>query len=310
MSPVLLVIIFGIAALLILCGVVVPFTARDPLADRLSSFAERPRSLEEMELELSFYDRVMRPMIARFASQTQRLTSRQQTTRQTPTIQKRLNLAGNPYRWAPSDFMGVKAMVTVGTAGLIFILLTVLGQPLFALMGAIAGALLGFIFPELWLGQMIRSRQHEVQRSLPDSIDLLVICVEAGLGFDGALQRVCARSDNALTREFDRVLREMQVGRPRREALKDVVARTEVPDLANFIAALIQAEQLGVSVTQVISVQADQMRTIRRQRAEEAANQAPIKMLIPLILFVFPALCVVLIGPMWPKVASSGLGSV
>jgi tight adherence protein C len=102
----------------------------------------------------------------------------------------------------------------------------------------------------------------------------------------------------------------MQVGRPRREALRDVVARTEVPDLANFIAALVQAEQLGVSVTQVIAVQADQMRTVRRQRAEEMAQQAPIKMLIPMILFIFPALCVVLLGPMWPQVATSGLGQV
>jgi tight adherence protein C len=251
----------------------------------------------------------MMPAIQRLSASMQRVNRRQQV-RQTPALQKRLNLAGNPRRWTPADFWGVKALVALCGGALMFILLIALGQPVYALMAAIAGAMVGFILPELWLNQMIRERQRQVQRALPDAIDLLVICVEAGLGFDGALQRLCSRSDNALTREFDRVLREMQVGRPRREALRDVVARTEVPDLANFIAALVQAEQLGVSVTQVIAVQADQMRTVRRQRAEEMAQQAPIKMLIPMILFIFPALCVVLLGPMWPQVATSGLGQV
>src|SRR5262249_49347925 len=136
-------------------------------------------------------------------------------------------------------------------------------SPMAILFGA-GGALVGFFLPELYLNQKIRKRQHDIQRSLPDAMDLLVICVEAGLGFDGALLRLVQKTDNDLAHEFARVLQEMRVGRSRREALRDCITRTQVPDLANFIAALIQAEQLGVSVTQVLAVQADQMRTIRR----------------------------------------------
>src|SRR5205823_11124 len=184
----------------------------------------------------------------------------------------------------------------------------VAASPLALLIGA-GGALVGFLLPELYLNQIIRKRQHDIQRLLPDAMDLLVICVEAGLGFDGALLRLVQKTDNDLSHEFARVLQEMRVGRSRREALRDCVTRTQVPDLANFISALIQAEQLGVSVTQVLAIQADQMRTIRRQRAQEQAQQAPIKMLLPMLLFIFPALCVVLIGPLWPQIAASSLGN-
>jgi len=140
-------------------------------------------------------------------------------------------------------------------------------------------------------------------RALPDALDLLVISVGAGLGFDAALARVVAKSDNPLTRELNRVMQEMRVGRARRDALKDMVARTDVPDLSNFISALIQAEQLGVSVTTVLTVQADQMRVLRRQRAEEQAQQAPLKMLFPMMLFIFPALCIMILGPLWPNLS-------
>jgi len=225
-------------------------------------------------------------------------------------LQQRLNLAGNPNGWSPSDFLGIKALWAI-IAGMVVFVLTIVASasPLALLFGA-GGALVGFMLPEVYLNRIIRKRQHDIQRALPDAMDLLVICVEAGLGFDGALMRLVQKTDNDLSREFARVLQEMRVGRSRREALRDCVTRTQVPDLANFISALIQAEQLGVSVTQVLAIQADQMRTIRRQRAQELAQQAPIKMLIPMLLFIFPALCVVLIGPLWPQIAGSSLGSV
>jgi tight adherence protein C len=205
--------------------------------------------------------------------------------------------------------MGIKALWAIVSGAVVFVLsILVEASPLALLFAAIA-AVVGFILPEFYLTRVIKKRQHEIQRALPDCMDLLVICVEAGLGFDGALLRFVQKTDNHLSHEFARVLQEMRVGRSRREALRDCVTRTQVPDLANFIAALIQAEQLGVSVTQVLTVQADQMRTIRRQRAQELAQQAPIKMLIPMLLFIFPALCVVLIGPLWPQIAGSSLGS-
>lgn len=305
---VFLALLIGLGVLLLIVGVTLPFFARDPVQARLAQFAERPRSLEEMELEQPFSERVLRPLIQRLAGYMERMNRRQdvrQRERQSTSVQQKLNLAGNPNRWTPSDFLGVKALGALISGGVLFLLLTAAGQPAFALLAGAAGAFVGFVAPEFYLSQLIGQRQHDIQRILPDAMDLLVICVEAGLGFDSALARLCQKADNPLTREFARVLQELRVGRPRREALKDVIARTQVPDLANFISAIIQADQLGVSVTQVLSVQADQMRTLRRQRAEEQAAMAPVKMLIPMLLFIFPALCVVLLGPIWPQMVTA-----
>lgn len=304
---VLLAVLIVFACLLVIFGLALPLFAPDPVRSRLAQFADRPRSLEEMELEAPFSERILRPLLQRLAGYMQRMNRRRdvrQQQRQESTLQQRLNLAGNPNRWTPTDFLGVKALSGLIGGGLVFLLLTAAGQPAFALLAALGGAVVGFFAPELYLTQLIGQRQHQIQRVLPDSVDLIVICVEAGLGFDSALSRLCQKADNSLTRELQRVLQELRVGRPRREALKDVISRTEVPDLANFISSIIQADQLGVSVTQVLGVQADQMRVLRRQRAEEQAAQAPLKMLIPMLLFIFPALCVVIIGPLWPQLAN------
>src|SRR5207248_7370164 len=158
---------------------------------------------------------------------------------------------------------------------------------------------LAALLPERWLTRKISARKKAIVRAMPDGGDILVSGVGAGLGFGAALNRVVSKADNPLTRKFNRVMQEMRVGRARRDALKDMVARTDVPDLSNFISALIQAEQLGVSVTQVLTVQADQMRVLRRQRAEEQAQQAPLKMLFPMMGFIFPALCIMILGPLW-----------
>jgi tight adherence protein C len=302
-----------LATVILLAGIAMQVLRPDPVHERLAQFADRQRSLEEMELEQSFNDRVVRPMIQRLSNMMERTNQRKdprQVQREASAMQTRLNLAGNPNGWTPSDFLGVKALWAIILGAVVFVVSLVVSVSPMALLFGAGGALVGFFLPELYLGQKIRRRQHDIQRSLPDAMDLLVICVEAGLGFDGALLRLVQKTDNDLSHEFARVLQEMRVGRSRREALRDCITRTQVPDLANFIAALIQAESLGVSVTQVLSVQADQMRTIRRQRAQELAQQAPIKMLIPMLLFIFPALCVVLIGPLWPQIAASSLSTV
>lgn len=295
------------AVLCIVLGLVLPLLAQDAVQSRLSQFTERPRSLEEIELQTPFNERVLRPLLQRLARVVNRFSRRRdarQVERQTNTVQQRLNLAGSPFRWTPTDFLGVKALVAIIVGATAFLLMTVIGAAPFAILVAAVALLVGFIVPEFYLNQMIRDRQHDIQRALPDSLDLLSICVEAGLGFDSAVARLVQKSDNALSREFGRALQELRVGRPRREALRDIITRTEVPDLANFISAVIQGDQLGVSITQVLAVQADQMRTIRRQRAEEQAAQAPLKMLIPMLLFIFPALCVVILGPLWPQLAN------
>ena len=297
------------ACILVVVGSVLPFMAPDALQARLAQFADRPRSLEELELERPFSERVLRPMLQRLARFLQRF-NRQKDARQqeqrTGALQQRLNLAGNPHHWTPTDFIGAKGFATIGLGGVLFLLLTAIGQPLYALIAAGGGALVGFVLPDLYLRQIIGRRQHEIQRKMPDALDLLCVSVQAGLGFDAAIARMCQKSDNELTREFSRMLQEVRVGRPRREALKDVVARTEVPDLSNFISSIIQADQLGVSITQVLTVQAELMRTVRRQRAEELAAQAPLKMLFPMLLFIFPALCIVILGPMWPNLTNMG----
>ena len=304
---ILLTLLLLVALAMILFGFMVPRMGRDAVAMRLSQFAERPRTLEEMELEQPFSERVLRPMIQRLASFGERFTRKQQQTPQqresnVEKTRRRLLLAGSPGRWTGSDWLGVKLFVALAGAGLGAIL-TALMDVAFLPLGILAGGGLGFVLPELWLSTVIKRRQKTIMKSLPDALDLLVISVEAGLGFDAAMARVVSKSDNALSRELARVMAEMRVGRPRREALKDMVARTEVPDLSQFVSALIQAEQLGVSVSQVLTVQADQMRVLRRQRAEAEAQQAPLKMLFPMLIFIFPALCLMILGPLWPQLS-------
>ena len=159
------------------------------------------------------------------------------------------------------------------------------------------GLLFGYTIPEFWLGGRVKKRQKAVLLQIPDALDLLTISVRAGLGFDGALGKVVEKLKGPLTEEFRRALAEIRVGKPRRDALRDIVPRTEVPALTNFIGAIIQAEQLGVSISKVLQVQSEQLRIERRQRAEEMAAKAPIKMLFPLVGCIFPSLFIVILGP-------------
>jgi tight adherence protein C len=163
-------------------------------------------------------------------------------------------------------------------------------------MGGI-GLMFGYTIPEFWLGGRVKKRQHAILLQIPDALDLLTISVRAGLGFDGALAKVVEKINGPLTDEFRRALAEVRVGKPRRDALRDIVPRTEVIPLTNFIGAIIQAEQLGVSISKVLQVQSEQLRIERRQRAEEMAAKAPIKMLFPLVGCIFPSLFIIILGP-------------
>jgi tight adherence protein C len=155
--------------------------------------------------------------------------------------------------------------------------------------------------PGMWLSRKTKERQKGIQMALADAIDLLTISVEAGLGFDPALQRVADKWENELTWEFRRMLHEMRVGKSRREAMRELANRCNVDDLNIFVSSIIQADQLGVSITQVLRTQSRQLRIRRRQRAQEQAQKAPIKMLFPMALLIFPALYVVLLGPAIPR---------
>jgi len=269
---------------------------RDPLQERLAQYedAEMPQSLEEIELSLSFSDRILLPALRRLA----RLTTRFTPQKQLEDARHQIELAG--LTMDPSTFFAMRIvfMLVFGAAAfLVFFVLSSSTPPAAALLYTIGGVGVGYLLPVLYMRSRIRRRQENILRALPDALDLLVICVEAGLGFDMALGKVYEKWDNELALAFGRVLREIQLGKQRREALRDMTNRMDVPDVTAFIAAIIQADQLGVSMAKILRVQADQMRVKRRQRAQEKAHQAPVKMMIPMVFLIFPSIWLVLLGP-------------
>jgi tight adherence protein C len=207
-------------------------------------------------------------------------------------------MAGNPGDLRTVDFLGMKLVVAGLAGGGLFALFgLLLGSPGLGMFIAIGAAGIGFLAPEIWLSRRIRARQKGVLLAVPDTLDLLTISVRAGLSFDGALAKVVEKTNGPLADEFRRALAEVRVGKTRRDALRDVSTRTDVPALTNFIGAIIQAEQLGVSISKVLQVQSEQLRIERRQRAEELAAKAPIKMLFPLVGCIFPSMFIVILGP-------------
>jgi tight adherence protein C len=207
-------------------------------------------------------------------------------------------MAGNPGDLRTIDFLGMKlVMAGLFGAGTFVLFAVLMGNPPFGFAGGIALGGLGFLGPEIWLSRRIKARQKAILLATPDTLDLLTISVRAGLSFDGALAKVVEKTHGPLADEFRRALAEIRVGKTRRDALRDITGRTEVPALSNFIGAIVQAEQLGVSISKVLQVQSEQLRIERRQRAEELAAKAPIKMLFPLVGCIFPSMFIVILGP-------------
>lgn len=165
--------------------------------------------------------------------------------------------------------------------------------------------LLGAVLPSVWLARRVTERKDAILKDLPDTLDLLAISVEAGVGFEGALGIVCEQFRSPLADEFSRTLKEMELGLPRREALQNLKRRTEVPELSNFVLALTQADALGMPIGRVLKTQAAEMRTKRRQWAREKAAKLPVKILFPLILFIFPPVFVIVLGPAAAEIGKS-----
>ena len=277
----------------------------DPLQERLVQYGDRelPESLEEIELSISFKDRVLVPIVHGIAEVVQKVTPQ----RQLEQSRRKLELAG--MTTDPSTFFlqRIVFLVLGGIGGALLGFVVRKEALTMALAYTGGGAALGYYFPVLSINGKISRRQEGIQKALPDALDLLVICVEAGLGFDMAMGKVFEKWENDLALAFGRVLREIQLGRLRREALKDMADRMDVTDVNTFAAAIIQADQLGVSMASILRVQSDQMRTKRRQRAQEKAQQAPVKMMIPMVLLIFPSIWIVLMGPAVLKImATSG----
>lgn len=304
------VIVFG-AIFLIVIGYR-SASQEDPLEERLAEVAQRgePVSLEEIELSQSFAERVIYPAARKLGEVAIRFTPQnaiEETTR-------RLEMAGSPRGLDPTVFWALR-FLGIGLGGFMAFIsyLAPAGSFLkgsMALLIAVAVAVLGFFVPDLWLRSRINRRQKEILRALPDALDLLTICVEAGLGFDMAMDRVQEKWDNELSLIFARVLREMQLGKMRREALRDMAARVGITELSSFVAAVVQSEQLGVSMANVLRVQADAMRVKRRQLAEEEAQKAPVKMLFPMAFLIFPSLLIILLGPAALILMTSALGGI
>ncbi len=212
-------------------------------------------------------------------------------------VEKKLVYAGEPMNM--HGFLTMVLVSTSASVGLGIMIVLVTGAKLGLLpLGLLAlSTLIGFYMPFYMIGSRAKQRQNAIIKSLPDAFDLITTCVEAGLGLDAALSRVAEKVEGPFANELSRALRDIALGKSRRDALKELGERTGVPDLIQFTNAVIQAEAMGSSVGQVLRVQADQLRIRRRQRAEEAAYKAPVKMLFPLVLCIFPTLFIVILGP-------------
>lgn len=296
------VVLFLFAVVLIIGGILVARMRQpDMVGERLNQYTERVMTLEELELQQPFHERVLIPATKSILATLGRYGPRQSAER----LQLNLQMAGNPFGVTPVMFVGLRVVLAVGLGGITGVLtFRTMDLPQALWYSGVAFAL-GYMLPVLLLGRQITARKKAITKALPDALDLLCISVEAGLAFDLALQRVADKWDDELSREFRRVLKDMRLGRSRREALKDLADRTGVDDVRTFTSAVIQADQLGVSMSKILRIQSDQMRVRRRQRAEELAQQAPIKMLFPMVFLIFPALFVVILGPAVPRMVSS-----
>lgn len=245
------------------------------------------------ELEPSFADRILRPAKARLISFGRRFTPAERVER----LQRRMELAGMPANWSVDRILATKTLALFGLGGGLTLLFLATGRPLWAVLFGLGGAALGWYLPELILYQKAYNRSEQIQKDLPDTLDLLTISVEAGMGFDSALRNVARNSSGPVAEEFFRVLQEMQLGVGRMDALRALNDRTDVDDLRIFVNAMAQADAFGIPIAQVLRAQAKEMRIRRSQRAEETAQKIPVKMVFPTILFILPTLMVIVIGP-------------
>ncbi len=303
----LVVIIVAIAVVLVLIGLREQ-AGEDPLAKRLAEYANRGEvaSLEEIELSQPFIERVIFPAAKRFGELAQRFTPQNAVVE----TRRKLDQAGAP-RWVePTLFLTSRIIFGLGFGGLmLFVFSLSSSMKVFSLTSLLiigAFTIAGFFLPNLILDRNIHRRQRLVLHAMPDALDLLTICVEAGLGFDAAMKKVIEKWDNELSNAFARVLQEIQLGKLRREALRDMADRLGISEMDSFVAAVIQSEQLGVSMARVLRVQSDAMRVKRRQRAEENAQRAPIKMLLPMVFLIFPTIVLILLGPAVLQIVRSG----
>jgi tight adherence protein C len=260
-------------------------------------------SLEEIELSQPFSERVIIPIVNKIGEISARFTP-QKAIQDTA---KKMELAGNPWPIDAATFLAIRFIMAVVLGGFVTAMVMLSPAPNFSdnalyIFGATFG---GFFLPHLMLTSKITNRQKEIRKAMPDALDLLTICVEAGLGFDAAMSKVSEKWDNQLSLAFARTIREVQLGKPRRDSLKDMSDRLGVAEMTSFVAAIIQSEQLGVSMAKILRIQSDQMRLKRRQRAEEEAHKAPVKMVLPMAFLMFPTILIIILTPAALQIGNS-----
>ena len=282
----------GLAVLFITLGFA-GRSSQDAVQQRLEQLVVQPKSLEEFELQQPLGDRVLRPIVQRLS----RIANRGDSGGVIARADAKLERAGYPGGLRGADWMGVKILSTIILGVGVGLFMLLIGRVQLAFIFGIAGAGLGYMAPEFWLGGKARKRSFAMVLQLPDALDLLTISVEAGLGFDAALAKVVEKMEGPLVSEFRQALAEIRMGRTRRDALRDVVSRADAQPISNFIGAIVQAEQLGVPIAKVLQIQSQQLRIERRQRAEEMAAKAPVKMLFPMVGCIFPTIFIVILGP-------------
>jgi tight adherence protein C len=303
------VIILGVG-LLVYAAIRMPKN-ETPLDSRLSEYAGRdvPVSLEEIELQQPFAERVILPILKGVSDFVVKFTP----AASIQTVQKKLDMAGNPWGMEAPVYWSLQIVLAAFFGGLLLFLFVFGSLKLawFMSLGIVlVGTVFGYFFPRLYLDSRIGRRQDNIRKAMPDALDLLTICVEAGLGFDSAMSKVSEEWENELSAAFGRVIQEIRLGKLRRDALRDMAERVGLPELTSFVAAVVQSEQLGVSMSRVLRIQADQMRLRRRQRAEEKARQAPVIMMLPLVFLIFPTILIVLLGPAGLILFTSPVGSM
>lgn len=300
LSPVLLLTIGGLLIFGALLAVgwllVAHFAQRQATARSLQAIRSLDRNREVVlrELDRSFTERVIAPLGEQLVGIGRRLTR----TDAEAKIQHRLDVAGNPPGWDVNRILGLKVL-GMGTFALVALVWAFgtgksAGMVLLLTIGA---GVFGYLLPNILLNNAGQKREAQMQNALPDALDLMTISVEAGLGFDAAVSRVAKETTGPLAQELARLLQEMQIGVGRMEAMRAMAERTTMTDLKSFCLAMVQADSFGIPVARVLRVQSKEMRSKRRQRAEEKAQQVPVKILFPLVFFILPALFVVILGP-------------
>jgi tight adherence protein C len=287
----------GLSVVMLILGLRSGKSSAPEFEGRLNAFANRESGIIDPDAKLGFFGRVLKPAIRRWS----RTLGERSPGSALEGVRIKLNQAGNPSGLGPVEFLGLRYIIALGLGlGLLGLMMVAHAQSTLTLAICAVVGVLGYMMPNIWLDRKIKARRKEIRLSLPDAIDLLTISVESGLGFDPALQRVAEKWDNALTREFARVLSEMRIGKTKRDALREMAGRVDEDGLTTFVSSVIQADTLGVPITQVLRIQSEAMRVRRRQRAEEQAQKAPLKMLFPMVFLIFPAFYVVILGPALP----------